>query len=242
MPPLSSFPRSHIATFKYYVGVIFFLDEDYPQAEENLTEALKLCRRTSRENLELILTYLIPTRMLTARVLPSPSLLRPYPSLAKLLTPLSRAIRTGNLQAFDRALEAGEPAFVKRRIYLTLERTRDICLRNLFRKVFLFGGWEAGKGKEEGKEVRRTRVPLREFVRAVEVADGGSGREEVEREEVECFLANMIFKVSLYLSRFTSLRSPYTGDAALPHKVSGPDRLNAPTILIQAAFILTHAL
>ncbi|KAL8945612.1 MAG: hypothetical protein Q9222_007870, partial [Ikaeria aurantiellina] len=29
MPPQSSFPKSHIVTFQYYVGVIHFLDEEY---------------------------------------------------------------------------------------------------------------------------------------------------------------------------------------------------------------------
>ena len=29
MPPLDSFPKSHIVTFEYYVGVILFLDENY---------------------------------------------------------------------------------------------------------------------------------------------------------------------------------------------------------------------
>ena len=29
MPPLEAFPKSHIVTFKYYVGVILFLDENY---------------------------------------------------------------------------------------------------------------------------------------------------------------------------------------------------------------------
>ena len=29
MPDLSVFPKSHIVTFKYYVGVIKFLEEDY---------------------------------------------------------------------------------------------------------------------------------------------------------------------------------------------------------------------
>lgn len=29
MPPLESFPKSHQVTFKYYAGVIFFLEEDY---------------------------------------------------------------------------------------------------------------------------------------------------------------------------------------------------------------------
>lgn len=29
MPPLELFPKSHIVTFRYYVGVIYFLEEDY---------------------------------------------------------------------------------------------------------------------------------------------------------------------------------------------------------------------
>lgn len=29
MPPLTAFPKSHIVTFKYYLGVIFFLEENY---------------------------------------------------------------------------------------------------------------------------------------------------------------------------------------------------------------------
>jgi len=29
MPELDAFPQSHIITFKYYVGVIQFLEEDY---------------------------------------------------------------------------------------------------------------------------------------------------------------------------------------------------------------------
>lgn len=29
MPELDAFPQSHVITFKYYVGVIQFLEEDY---------------------------------------------------------------------------------------------------------------------------------------------------------------------------------------------------------------------
>lgn len=29
MPPLESFPKAHQVTFKYYVGVIYFLEENY---------------------------------------------------------------------------------------------------------------------------------------------------------------------------------------------------------------------
>ncbi|KAK5139165.1 hypothetical protein LTR04_003833, partial [Oleoguttula sp. CCFEE 6159] len=50
MPPLEAFPKSHQVTFKYYVGVILFLEEDYVQAEENLTEAWQLCHQDAQKN------------------------------------------------------------------------------------------------------------------------------------------------------------------------------------------------
>lgn len=85
---------------------------------------------------------------------------------------------------------------MKRRIYLTLERGRDIALRNLLRKVYLAGGYEG----KEGEQIRRTRIPLEEFVAAVRLGSSGEGR-RVESDEVECLLANMIYKV--WLSSFS---------------------------------------
>ena len=70
MPPLDAFPKSHVVTFKYYVGVIHFLEEDYvqvgiwnlaraqvdslwsAQAEENLTDAWTLCLPNAIRNKE----------------------------------------------------------------------------------------------------------------------------------------------------------------------------------------------
>lgn len=87
---------------------------------------------------------------------------------------------------------------MKRRIYLTLERGRDICLRNLLRKVYLAAGED-----EEGK--RRTRIKIEEFGTAVRMEEShdplGNGMEidgergRLENDEVECMIANMIYKV-----------------------------------------------
>lgn len=140
----------------------------------------------------LILTYLIPCHLLTTHTLPSRTLLRPYPRLSSLFTPLCICIRSGNLSGFDAALAAGEDEFVRRRIYLTLERGRDIALRNLLRKVFISGGYE--EGKDGGEKIRRTRIPLDEFVAAVRLGSSADGN-RVESDEVECLLANMIYKV-----------------------------------------------
>ncbi|KAK1781860.1 hypothetical protein QBC45DRAFT_404045 [Copromyces sp. CBS 386.78] len=189
MPPLSAFPKSQQVTFKYYEGVLCFLEENYFQAEEHLTQALSLCHKDAMKNKELILTYLVPCHLLTTHTLPSQKLLEPYPRLQKLFLPLSKCIKRGELHAFDLALLNGEDEFVKRRIYLTLERGRDIALRNLLRKVFLAGGFEEPK-VEGGPRVRRTRIPVAEFVAAISLGS----KKALEQDEVECVMANMIYK------------------------------------------------
>ncbi|KAI9719389.1 MAG: COP9 signalosome (CSN) subunit [Candelaria pacifica] len=215
MPPLESFPKSHIVTFKYYVGVILFLEEDYVKAEEHLTEAWRACHADAQKNRELILTYLIPCHLLTTHTLPTTSLLQPYPRLQALFTPLSRCIRRGDLAGFDAAMVAGEDEFVKRRIYLTLERGRDIALRNLFRKVFLAGGFEEAKGT--GPAMRRTRIPVNEFGAAIRVGMREGG-ERMESDEVECLLANMIYKNFMkgYIARERGIVVLSKGGMAFP--------------------------
>ena len=52
MPPITSFPMSHQVTFKYYMGVIQFLEEEYKQAEINLTEAWDMCHSNATRNKE----------------------------------------------------------------------------------------------------------------------------------------------------------------------------------------------
>lgn len=199
MPPLTAFPRAHQVTFKYYSGVIAFLDEDYATASENLTAAYNTCQARASKNKELILTYLIPTQMLTSHRLPTSTLLQQSPHLDRLFTPITRAIRSASLHAFSHAMEAGEEDFVKRRIYLTLERGRDIILRNLFRRVFIAGGYETPKEGEApaGQPMRRTRVPVKEFAAALMVsgAEVGDGEGGVDGDEVECLIANCIYKV-----------------------------------------------
>lgn len=138
-----------------------------------------------------ILTYLIPCRLLTSHVLPTKRLLESYPRLRQLFLPLAQCIRRGDLRGFDVALQEREDELVKRRIYLTLERGRDIALRNLLRKVFIAGGFDEPK-EPNTAPVRRTRVPVSEFRAAICM---GSGGELVDPDEVECLLANMIYKV-----------------------------------------------
>jgi COP9 signalosome complex subunit 12 len=142
----------------------------------------------------LILTYLIPCHLLTTHTLPTTDVLALYPRLEALFRPLCSCIKRGDLSGFDAALSQGEHEFVKRRIYLTLERGRDIALRNLFRLVFLAGGFE--EAKDGQAPIRRTRIPVAEFAAAIRLGSKVDGGVRVDIDEVECFLANLIYKVS----------------------------------------------
>lgn len=209
LPALELFPKSQRCTFKYYRGVIDFLQENYTEAEENLTEALALCHKDSLRNREQILTYLIPAHVVNHHQLPNDTLLSPHPVLQRIFTPLFAAIRRGSLASFDAQLSASEPELVKRRIYLTLERTRAICMRNLFRKVFLAAGWEETKDPTTGEvtgKIRRTRVRIEEFEAGMRIGYKGATDVMIDRDEVECFLANMIYKVRCrFFIFFTSI-------------------------------------
>lgn len=132
---------------------------------------------------------------MTTHTLPTKGLLTPHPHLEALFGPIGRCIKTGDLAGFDAALAAGESEFVNRRIYLTLERGRDIALRNLFRKVYLAGGYEPSK--DGGLAIRRTRIPVAEFAAAIRLGNRTSNSDPVDIDEVECFLANLIYKVSV---------------------------------------------
>jgi len=78
-----------------------------------------------------------------------------------------------------------------------MERSRDITLRNLLRKVYLAGGYDDLKeGQTEKDRIRKSRVPIANFAAAIRMGTAGEGSGQVlEDEEVECLLANQIYKV-----------------------------------------------
>ena len=206
LPPLEAFPKAQRCTYSYYRGVLEFLKENYAAAEGHLSDALSICYKNATRNREQILTYLIPAHMLTSQQLPSRALLSQLPSLERLFLPLCTAIKSGELSAFDQALSDAEFELVNRRIYLTLERSRDLCMRNLFRKVFL-NAWDETKDPATGEivgRVRRTRIKMTEFEMGIRIAYKDAAEPVVvDRDEVECFVANMIYKGYMkgYISR-----------------------------------------
>lgn len=208
LPDFTTFPASHRVTYKYYVGVLSFVQEDYPKAEACLQGAWNDCLPSSYKNRELILTYLIPCCLITKHIIPTNALLSGFPSLQKIFGPLINCIKRGDPAGFDKALLDGRKEFVKRRIFLTLERGRDIAMRNLLRKVYIAQGFEDLKeGQTEAHRIRKSRIPLSHFAVALRMGLGGESRLPLEDAEVECMLANMVYKGLMkgYVSREHSM-------------------------------------
>ena len=70
--------------------------------------------------------------------MPSRELLGRFPILDDLFSPFIAAIRSGDIRAYDTALESYEKRLVGLNLYLTMERGREISIRGLFRKVCVF--------------------------------------------------------------------------------------------------------
>lgn len=192
MPELLEYPTSHVVPYSFYVGVIHFLEEDYEAAEEHLMQAWRLCWNRARRNLVLILTYLIPCRLITANKLPTTRLLNSYSELRRLFGPLCKAVKSASLASFDHEMEKAGPILVKRRIYLTLERSRILVYRNLFRKMYQIRTElvSTGESTETVGIPASRKVPIAAFGAAIKLSEKSKNR--LEQEEVESLIANLV--------------------------------------------------
>lgn len=82
-----------------------------------------------------ILTYLISLRIIRGH-LPSDELLNRFPVLKDLYMPFISAIKTGDLATYDKALDSAEHKLLELNLWLTLEKSRELCMRSLFRRAY----------------------------------------------------------------------------------------------------------
>ncbi|CAO3673307.1 unnamed protein product [Umbelopsis vinacea] len=172
LPPLENFPKADRVAFRYYLGRLFFLEEQYAKADVELSLAFQECSTRSSRNKQIYLGKL-PTEKLLSR----------YPSIATLYSPLVNAIRDGNVRAFDVAMDSGYTELINRGTFLTIEKARSMVIRTLCRRVYGI--------------VNSTRISMDTFKQALEFAGL-----DVDMEEVECMLAVLIYKgyIKGYLS------------------------------------------
>src|ERR1700694_3276680 len=98
--------------------------------------AYNLSLATAMPNISLILSYLLPLHLLSSTY-PSRHLLKQHPQLNTLFGPLFTAIHTGNLLLFDTHFSQCSSIFLRKRVYLAIERSRQCCLRTLFNRAVI---------------------------------------------------------------------------------------------------------
>ncbi|ORY48516.1 hypothetical protein BCR33DRAFT_714288 [Rhizoclosmatium globosum] len=179
LPDLSLYPIAHVVTYRYYMGVLAFYDEQYRKAQDDLSFALinfaPLTTPARIHNRKLLLTHLIPINLLSG-ISPSDVVYSNHPELSDLFGDLVNAIEAGKLGSFDELLQRKQKGLIRAGVYLTIERCRIICFRNLARRVFLIRG-------------KPTRLELQDILTAVTVAGC-----EADMDEIECMVANLIDK------------------------------------------------
>ncbi len=169
-----------IVTYRYFVGRLNMFEDLYDLAEENLNYAFQHCHKDAVGNKKRILNYLIPVKMLRGR-LPTEALLQKYQLVEYI--PLVISIRRGDLRTFHKTLATHQDEFIRRGTYLLLEKCQTVCHRNLFKRIF--------------RILEKHQLPLDNVVNAVKWLGM-----DMDLDEVECILANLIFRgyVRGYLS------------------------------------------
>ncbi|KAK9246629.1 hypothetical protein V1506DRAFT_534800 [Lipomyces tetrasporus] len=186
IPSVEEYPKAHMVTFKYYVGILAFMDEEYEKAEEHLQAALNKCHKKATRNQELILQYLLPTNLLLHRRYPQKAVWHSFPRLQTIYKDLFTASKRGDMRSYEAALAARERLFVTRRLYLTMLKIRTKIVRpRLFEQVYLASD-------------KSTRVPVSAFRKGLEFVGI-----DVDDDQVECWAAVMIYQGQMkgYISR-----------------------------------------
>lgn len=173
LPALEDFPKAQQVAFKYYEGRYNIYDQQLKKAEDCLDYAFAHCDARSLRNKRVILQYLVPVKVSLGKF-PSRSLLRRY-SMSH-YEAILEAIKHGRLDVYGVELARNERDFIRQGIFLMIESLRLLTCRNLFKKVWLILG-----------SVKQ--IPLNSLVQAVKLAVPA-----IEPDEVECWLANLIFK------------------------------------------------
>jgi len=181
-PPFQSFPPSQTVAYQFYQGRLLIFEESYEKAEKYLDLAFVHCHRQARSNKRRILQYLIPVKLLLGKF-PQVKLLEKYNLLQ--FKDLVDSVRRGHLKLFNDSLETHQEFFIRKGIFLMLEKLKTTIYRNLFRRVYRFC-------QTEESIVKKTQLPLTVLQAALRV-----NGIEMDSDELECILANLIYQGSI---------------------------------------------
>jgi len=157
--------------FKYYLGRLNMFSDEFDQAEENLTWAYTNCPPGA--NRKRILGFLIPVRLLRGRLPMKELLVRE--ELWDKFGGIVEGIRTGDMRKWEKNMSEQQMTFIKKGTYLLLHRTRPLVFRTLFIRLSIL--------------LNKTQIPLQLAAKCLK-----SLHIDIDLDELECVLANLIFK------------------------------------------------
>ncbi|CAB3259084.1 unnamed protein product [Arctia plantaginis] len=119
--------------FRFFVGRLAVLEGDFRVANHNLLFAFKQSHPNSYKNKRIILTYLLPVKMLLG-YMPPKAFVEKYnlPIFWELLL----AVKQGNLKKFEDVFEGNRRYFIDMGLYLAIENLRLLTYRNLFKRIY----------------------------------------------------------------------------------------------------------
>ncbi|CAJ1947046.1 unnamed protein product [Cylindrotheca closterium] len=189
-----------MVTYRYYIGRLNMFEDQHALAEKNLDFAFLHCHQGSPKNKRCILRYLIPIKLYRGR-LPTMYLLEKY-GLEE-FKPLVDGLQKGDLRAFQDGLVRYQDRFIRQGTYLLLEKCKTVCYRNLFKRVHNI--------------LDKHQISLNHVAAAFKWLGL-----PIDLDEVECILANLIFRgyVRGYLSHtkrvlVLSKRDPFPKSAII---------------------------
>ncbi|CAM8936213.1 unnamed protein product [Rhodiola kirilowii] len=172
------FPRRDKVTYMYYTGRLEVFNENFSAADYKLSYALKHCNPQRKNNIRMILKYLIPVK-LSIGILPSDWLLQRH-NLVE-YRDVVLALRRGDLRLLRQALQEHEDRFLRSGVYLVLEKLELQVYQRLIKKIYII--------QKQKDPVKAHQIKLEAIVKALKWLDM-----DMDIDEVECITANLIYK------------------------------------------------
>ena len=173
--PRHEFFKADLVTLKYYSGRVSILDNCFAKAEQELDYALRLCKKDAEINQRTIVLYLIPVKIYCGKM-PSAELIKKYKAYE--YVDLAEAIVQGNLREFRKQVEKFKRLWIRRSLYLFMEKLELVLIRNLFKKTYRLVGNPAIMETEYFKKA----------------LNFGFEQEHYDIEETECILGHLILQ------------------------------------------------
>ncbi|XP_008793785.2 enhanced ethylene response protein 5 [Phoenix dactylifera] len=172
------FPTRDKVTYMYYTGRLEVFNENFLAADQKLMYALMHCNPRSKDNIRMILKYLIPVK-LSIGILPKMELLEKY-NLPEYMDVVN-ALKRGDLRLLRGALRDYEDRFLRSGVYLVLEKLELQVYQRLVKKIYIIQ-----KQKDPSKAHQ---VKLEVIVKALKWLEM-----DMDVDEVECIMAILIYK------------------------------------------------